>query len=52
VVSAAYLLDTDTAIELLRRSSRPDWGRIAAAEGSLALSSISVAELEYGSLRL
>jgi tRNA(fMet)-specific endonuclease VapC len=51
VVSAAYLLDTDTIIELLRRSARPDRRRFAAARGRLAASSISLAELEYGSLR-
>ncbi|MDR2381358.1 MAG: type II toxin-antitoxin system VapC family toxin [Bifidobacteriaceae bacterium] len=50
-MSAAYLLETDTAIERRRRSSRPDWVRITAAEGSLAVSSTSVAELEHGSLR-
>ena len=43
-----YLIDTDTAIDLLRRSPRIDAARFADAGDRVAASSITVMELEYG----
>ena len=46
--SLAYMLDTNVLIDLLRAVSMPMRERFRAASGRIAVSSISVMELEYG----
>lgn len=46
-----HLLDTDAAITLLRRRPDVDLSRFAEYEGKLAISTVSILELEYGSAR-
>lgn len=46
-----FLIDTDVAIALLRRSSSLDISQLAAHDGTLAISTVSLFELEFGSER-
>ncbi|QIK63069.1 type II toxin-antitoxin system VapC family toxin [Leucobacter viscericola] len=46
-----YLLDTDVAIALLRRQKGIDLDRFFANSGRLAISTISIEELEFGAYR-
>jgi len=46
-----YLLDTDTAIAAIRRRSGVDFARFSEHAGTLAISSISVFELQFGAER-
>jgi tRNA(fMet)-specific endonuclease VapC len=47
-MNPAYLLDTDILIELLRGRGRPAAARFRESEGRIAVSTVSVMELEYG----
>jgi len=47
-VTAQYLLDTNVVIDLLRRPDRLDRQRFVDADDRVAISSITVMELEYG----
>lgn len=46
-----YLLDTDTAISAVRRRPGVEFARFAENAGALAISSISVFELQFGAER-
>ena len=48
MVTLRYLLDTDVTIDLLRGSPRLDRRKFIAAEGLIAVSTITVMELEFG----
>ena len=48
MVTPRYLIDTNVAIDLLRGGSHLDSGRFTAAEGAIAVSTVTVMALEYG----
>ena len=48
MVTPRYLLDTNVAIDLLRGLPKLDQARFVAAEGVIAVCTITVMELEYG----
>ncbi|MCL1898796.1 MAG: type II toxin-antitoxin system VapC family toxin [Micrococcales bacterium] len=48
MVTPRYLLDTNVAIDLLRGLPKLDQAKFIAAEGVIAISTITVMELEFG----
>jgi len=48
MVTLRYMIDTNVAIDLLRGGSRLDRQRFIDAEGAIAVSSVTVMELEFG----
>ena len=48
MVTPRYMIDTNVAIDLLRNSAALDRQRFVAAEGTIAVSSVTVMELEFG----